>query len=128
MISNHEADDSFAALEGMIRAAGGYVRASDDLRPRVLDAARFRREELRVRRCVRRLTLVVFVLMALTSTANDRSELMGGGRQLAAAGLWRALVDAQATASDSGDGPAWGLVEAYTELREQQSAALSSGL
>jgi hypothetical protein len=112
-------------VEAMVRAAGHYVQASQDLRPRVLERARTLHGERRARLWVRHLALVVILLMGLPASVDDRVELTAARRPFPAIAADPNLVRAQAGVSkDNGGNLSWGLVETFTELRRQQSQVL----
>jgi hypothetical protein len=109
----------------MIRAAGQYVRATDDLRPRVLEAARVQRGERWAQRCICRVGM--FTLLLAFFTAADRHGI--GFPQshptgaLMAGGFDELISPAASAAPRSGDGD-WRMIEAFTELRRQQAQVL----
>jgi hypothetical protein len=122
-------DDAQDGVEAMVRAAGPYVRASDDLRPRVLEAARFQRGEQWARRCIRH--VAVFTMLMAFFTAADQPGLDGRRSRptamLAAAGFDEFLTPATTVTPRSGDGD-WRMIEAFTELRRQQAQMLRLAL
>jgi hypothetical protein len=107
-------------FEAVVRAAGGYVRASDDLRPRVLEAARLERGEQHVQRCSRRLAVFVLLLAVFTATdwlgLDDRRPRPGG--TAIATAIEEVLTAAPAVSDRSGDGD-WRMIDAFTKLRRQ---------
>lgn len=111
-------------LEAMIRGAGDYVRASEDLRPRVLETARAQCGEQRAKRCIRQVAVFVVLLAAFTASAGHVLETTGAGQKVAlnAADSDRMHSQAETHAARGGD-IGWGMVEAFTELRRRQSAA-----
>jgi hypothetical protein len=112
-------------IESTVRAAGGYVRASDDLRPRVLENARIERRECRAQRIVRQAALCVVVFAASTPEFHSPpgSPVDGHPWSLLAASSESLLFPAQASTLSSGD-VAWQLVDSLTELRRRQANAL----
>jgi hypothetical protein len=120
-------EDVEAMIRAMIRAAGQYVRASDDLRPRVLEAARCRSCEKWARRRIRH--LAVFVLLLSFFTAVDRHNLdiqrSRPSGMLASTGF-NELFSATAIPR-SGDGD-WRMIDAFTNLRRQQAQVLRFSL
>ena len=70
--------DTAGEVEAMLLAAGDYVRASDDLRPRVLEAARLQRRELRARRMIRRAAVAVVLLAAFTASVAHQAKSLDG--------------------------------------------------
>jgi hypothetical protein len=116
-------------IEAMVRAAGQYVRASDDLRPRVLETARAQCGERRAQRCIRHVAL--FVVLAAVFTLSD-----GRGLDSASAPQrypWHSgvanglLLRAEANFAD-GDDRGWGMVEAFSELRREQAKVFRQSL
>lgn len=118
--------ESASEIEALIGAAGGYVRPSDDMRPRVLETARTELRELRARRTIRRLAACV-VLAAIggglignhmrTSAAQSRLAELGADSQT--------MHDRAARNAAGAGGFSWGLVEAFSDLRVDQSEAIS---
>jgi hypothetical protein len=113
--------EAFAPVEAMIRAAGGYVRSSEDLRPRTLEAARHSVGKRRWNRGAYSLVAAT-VLLALcnvpgrfipaareetasTATVREEFEL----RQRAAKGMGFSF------------NPSWAWYEAFFALRNQQA-------
>jgi hypothetical protein len=122
---NGELDD----VEAIVRSAGRYVRASDDLRPRVLESARLHCGERRARRRIGEYALVVVLLAALTITTRQSLDLehVQPSRLLVAAGFDELFSPAAVVATRSGDGD-WRMIEAFTELRRQQARVLRLAL
>ena len=116
-------DESVNDVEAMIRAAGGYVGASDDLRPRVLEAAQQQTGERSMRRRLRSVALVV-VFLAVVSTEfrqhlEKRSAFDGplGAVQM---DVMNSMTPATAR---EGDGD-WRMIDAFTRLKQQQARLL----
>jgi hypothetical protein len=112
-------------IEAIVRAAGDYVRASDDLRPRVLEAARMQHGEQRTRRRLR--YVAVCVLLVAFCHMSDWNGLIHQPTRpssiLVAAGFHELLTPTRAELIRSGDGD-WRMVEAFTKLRRQQAQLL----
>lgn len=129
MIDARDLYEAESDVEGMIRAAGEYVRASDDLRPRVLEAARMQRRERRVRRWIRH--AAVLVLTTAFTTAAGQQGLDGERSHpigiVAAAGFDEFLSPTAVASPRSGDGD-WRMFEAFSELRRQQAQLLRFAL
>ena len=111
--------DDYRAIEQAIRQAGNYVRPSDDLRPRVVEAAKDQRGQQRVRRTASGMMLA-FGLLILVATPSmkliaDRVE------RSQAPTSDEMQQQAMHYSSQSGVGPNWGLTEAFTRLREMQA-------
>jgi hypothetical protein len=122
-------DDSLDEVESLLREAGDYVRASEDLRPRVLEAARVQRGERRAQRWIRHLAVVVLYLALITAIGRqefdaERTRPMG---ILAAAGFHEFFSPAAIAATRCGDGD-WRMLDAFTKLRRQQAEVLRFAL
>lgn len=118
--------DEVAAL---VRAASQYVRASDDLRPRVLEAARLQCRERRAQRWSRHAAVMVLLLAFFTAAGRqgletERSRPLG---IVVAAGFDEFFSPTAVAATRSGDGD-WRMLEAFTELRRQQAQVLRFAL
>jgi len=115
-------------IEALVRAAGEYVQASEDLRPRTLETARALRAEKRARQWVH-LAAAVILLVGLRASVDDRVELAAARRPFPAIAADPNRVRAEAeTGEDRGSSLTWGLVETFTELRRQQSQVLRLAL
>ncbi len=121
--------DAHDDVEALVRAAGGYVRASDDLRPRVLEAARLQHRERRVQRWARH--LAVFVVLLGFATVVGRRELdddhAGPIGIVAAAGFDEFFTPTANLSKRAGDGD-WRMIDAFTALRRQQARVLRFAL
>jgi len=130
VIESIEPFDSMAELEALLRSAGGYVKPSEDLRPRVLETAKAMRGDRRVCRRLRTLLLAA-VLCLLCLDAVDTplrqrvSEPKDSGRIVDADDIYR-FSKSRIVAGDGGfsDDFGWGMVEAFNVLRLQQSRSL----
>jgi hypothetical protein len=113
MSRDRDWNDLFDEVEAMVQAAGDYVGASDDLRPRVLESARMRCGEQRARRRLCRVAFTVVFLSVFTAAADRRSEMAPRGPELALAAIDSRALYAQAKveAADEGDF-GWGMVDA----------------
>lgn len=110
-------DAGFDDVEALVRAAGNYVRPSDDLRPRVLEAARAESRERRTQRRMWQLALVVTLLGLFTTAERARWK--------AAAAAPGILVEAATLVGSPESGESgWGLVDSFTELRRRHAAML----
>jgi hypothetical protein len=109
----------------MVLAAGQYVGASDDLRPRVLEAARLQGDEQSAQRRLRHVALVVVLLALLTPELrqgfSERQMGLSGGIQEINLGVLNSLTPASITRSGDGD---WRMIDAFTKLRQQQAQLL----
>lgn len=114
--------DSIDELEALVLASAGYVRASDDLRPRVLESARMELREQRAKHSMRHALL--FVLLAGTCTsAHVDGDSVREFPQVAAAMKQLDAPAASVPSVDNGD-IGWNVVDAFTELRRRQSEVL----
>ena len=119
MIDSFEFDDSVSDIEALIRAAGDYVQPSDDLRPRVMEAARFWRMERRTQWRLGQ-AAVLFILLNLLATSTLQRVELADGKPPAIA----------RDAEDASGGPAyresehWDTVDAFRELRRRQASLL----
>ena len=129
MIESFEWDESVDNVEAMVRAAGHYVRASENLRPRVLEEARTHFSERMAQRCIRHLAMFV-VLLAFFTAANPcgmNDQRMRPSGLLASAGFNELLCPTVPPTARSGDGD-WRMIDAFTELRRQQAEVLRLAL
>jgi hypothetical protein len=121
--------DPDEGVEALVRAAGHYVRASDDLRPRVLEAARIRCGEQWAQRCMRRLLMFLVLLACFTAADRHGLDSQRSGRTgiLAAAGIDELNSPIAAATPRNGDGD-WRMIDAFTELRRQQAEVVRLAL
>lgn len=129
MDNSFDWDDAPIEIEAMIHAAGDYVRASDDLRPRVIETSRLQLGEQRAQRCLRHVAVFVALVVVFIPTGSNRhtaSKIRGFDvRELVDAEM---MYDrAESNVSRNVDF-AWGMVEAFTELRRQQADILGVSL
>lgn len=123
MIESRDWYDPTSEVEAMVRAAGDYVQASEDLRPRVLETARAQSGEQRAQRCIRQVALFVVLLAIFTPSGRHRLETGDAPQQrsLAAADSESMFSRAETIVARSGGDLGWGMVEAFTELRRRQA-------
>ena len=110
--------DRFGEVEALVQAAGEYVYASDDLRPRVLETAKTVRDERRRQRWVRHATIAAAIVSMAVSVGSSTR-----GSRLEIVGVDAVYQQAALNASRSGE-LGWGLVQTFSDLREQQSEKL----
>ena len=117
--------DNSDDVEAILRAASGYVVASDDLRPRVLEAVRAQCSERRTQNHLGRIAL--FVMLLVVFTVGLRPDPTHPFRALSgpssAAGVAELISPVSASIPRSGDGD-WRIVDAFTKLRRQQAQVL----
>ena len=119
--------ESASQLEATIRAAGGYVHPTDELRPRTLEAARERKVLARGQRRV--LSLAVAVILAATTSfpeallpvdsSSERAKVIASGD------LHRQAMQCSVAANFD---PGWALYEAFTQLRRTHAARLGTSM
>lgn len=102
-------------LEALLRSAKDYVHPSDDLRPRVLEAARSQRQQRRLLSYLQHAAVALVVLGALASAIYGTSDFA----KVASASRERMLT----SATQDGN---WGLVDSLTKLRRRQAVLLGS--
>lgn len=108
----------------MVRAAGGYVRPSDNLRPRTLEAAREYRAVVRRRRRLASVGLAAATLWwAATMRPGGESETKVP--PLATADVWQLGESAQQQAAQAAAGPTWALADVFGALRLRQSELIA---
>lgn len=116
----HHGND-WSDVESLIRSAGSYVRPSEELRPRVLEAARADSGERKAQRHLWLLAVAVGLLGALVAVISSRSPVQ--------ATFSHGMLTATAASTDArpaeGGAAGWSIVDAYTELRRRQAALLS---
>ena len=112
--------ERYDEVEALVQAAGGYVQASDDLRPRVLETARAEAGELRGRRWVRQASLAAAIVGIAVSI---RTTTGGNDPKISDA---EAVYEQASQKSVGAGGFGWALVQAFRELRERQFESLQS--
>jgi hypothetical protein len=114
--------DGAFSIEHTIRAAGDFVRPSDDLRPRVIEAAK---EHCGRQRAKQRTVLIVGACGLLALTTAPLLEMMVLRSRLNATPSSQELQQqAIRYSTDTNVGPHWGLTEAFKELRHTQARKL----
>jgi hypothetical protein len=118
--------EGLAELEAAVRAAGEYVRPSDELRPRVLETARLEGGERRARRRIGRFGLaMVAAILLLQSGGGPVERVLGRPTE---ARLWLSADDLYVVAESRmlrrGVDLGWGMVDAFSDLRARQAKAL----
>ena len=111
-------------LERLVRAAGHYVQASSDLRPRVIESAR---AECGQRRLRRRLLQVAIVLICVGLLAASTRQFRNSTHTSRDAWLMGAFPHGGSVWQSSGrpaDALGWETVDAFTEVRRRQAEAI----
>ena len=127
MIESRDFSSPLDEVEALIRSAGQYVRASDDLRPRVLENARSQCSERRLQRRFWQTAAVVLLCGMLTSSLVDRSSPGTGSKSHAAPWTSPIFTPVEAAAQSAGaqaSDPSWQMVESFTQLRLRQAQLL----
>jgi hypothetical protein len=109
------ADGDHAAIEAMVRHARRYIRPSDDLRPRVLEAAKEHCGDRRAERRLGDLWFALAVLLVFVLPAIHRYALVQSAASIHAAG--EVERRAEELASQPQVGIHWSLAEAFTQWR-----------
>lgn len=118
--------DSLKHIEALVASAKNYVKPSDNLRPRVMDAARSRRRIVMNSRRILQLSFIVMLGVLMTIPVQQRLEVW---RQNAFTPSTDELQQqAQAYAERSSVGQNWGMVEAYKNLKQQQRAKFTGSV
>ena len=125
MIEHADPSAEFGDIEEMVRAAGGYLDISDDLRPRTLEEARHDRLGSSNR------TWMVVVVAVLVLCAMSASQLLDRFSMASPpSALVRANADqlmqtaAQRKATQVKAQVCWTLVDSFSELRQRQASLL----
>lgn len=116
MIEPFEHDADWSDMEALVREAGGYVRPSEELRPRVLETARAEAGEHQARRRIWQVALAIALLGLLSSAATTRWDL---------ASPLPGVLHLQPAGQQAGGDAGWSMVESFTDLRRRQAALLS---
>jgi len=109
-----------AQLESIVRAAGGYIRPTDDLRPSTLEAARDACRQRRISRRFGGLAILV-VLLAATGIPEFLFSSQRGKAFVRSSELHRRAAQ---NAVERGVGTNWALYEVFSELRREQADLL----
>ena len=118
-------DQPVEDVEGLIALAGNYVQVSDDLRPRVLEAARAVRLERRARWRIGQWAASIALAAVVLTTLYDGWPSSQAASQLAA---WAARIGEPSQVSQSSSDSNWEMVESFTELRRHQARVLRLAL
>jgi hypothetical protein len=110
-------------LESLVQMAGNYVRASDDLRPRVLETARVERRQRTMQKHFWQAAFVLALLGMFTTSLRDRVEAVSS-QAFGSAGDWLSSPDTVASTS----GSTWEMVESFTAVRRRQAEILRPAL
>ena len=119
MNSLHDLPQPPSELEALIHAAQNFVEPSDDLRPRVLEAAREERKQLYTRQRLGKAAALVIALGMFL--AMIRQELQSQSPDFAGPSRSASPLAISPTAALSPNDSAWEMVESLTELRKRQA-------
>ena len=112
-------------VEAIVLLAGDYVRASEDLRPRVLETARSQHGQRRARRRIWQ-SAVCVLLIGLFVTSVFRQPALFGSALEANSGASQLLSGVETVTRETDS--SWGIVESFTELRRRQAELLRLAL
>lgn len=120
-------DRRFSALESQIRAAGRYVRASDDLRPAVIEAARSERSASHGAASLAVCTGAAVLITWLAAGLSHRADVQR--RQTAAtieqADVWQLDATVRERIETADVGANWSLADVLSTVRVRQAELLS---
>ena len=109
-------------VESLVRAAGNYLRPSDDLRPRVLESARAESNERWAQRQIWQVALVVALLGVCSTSVRSRLEVAAPPSGIALG--TGAMVRRAEAGNDGWNNVGWNTVESFTDLRRRHAAML----
>lgn len=108
-------------VEAMISAAGRYIRPSDELRPRTLEAARRACDDRRAEQRLGGFMVAALLLMLIASPTLTYLKMVQWNSVTTAAEINQR---ARTLATQREIGNHWGLAEAYSQLRTIQADRL----
>jgi len=112
-----------AEVEAMLFAARNYVQTSDDLRPRVLEAAHEHCDDRRAEQKLGSFAVAVMVMLILASPLiNYVATLQGSALAHSAAQVQQRAAE---MAIQQGVGSHWALAEAFSQWRVVQASRLT---
>jgi hypothetical protein len=123
VINSSDSYEPLSDIETMVRSAADYVQVSNDLRPRVLEAARESSGERRARRFIQQAALFAALLTWCVTASVSKLDMRDELRELSLATTGSYPISNNRV-SDGASSAAWALVDAYTELRERQAGVL----
>lgn len=127
MANSFDPYDAMSEVEAMVRAAGHYVCASDDLRPRVLETARIERGEQRAQRSLRHFGVFIALLGFFSTIGHDRLDQSVGFRDSVLAVISSHMPPSEHPVLRNGSWD-WCMIEAFMELRRQQAEVFHANL
>lgn len=117
---------SLQRIESVVASAKNYVVPSDNLRPRILEAARARQSQRLSTRRMFQVAALVFLCVLLTIPAQQHLDAWRRTAFSPTAGELE--MRAQQYADQPAIGQNWGMYEAYKNLRQQQQTKITGGL
>ena len=122
------ASSDFSDLEARIRAAGRYVRASDDLRPAVVEAARVDRWAHQGAVSFAAVAVAVVIATYLASGVSRKAEAHRQEQveSIEAADVWQLDETVRREVRMPVGGSGWAMVEILNSVRDRQAALLSA--
>lgn len=109
-------------IESMIRAAKDYVHPSDELRPRIVEAAKDRCGDCRAEQRFGHFAIAVLVLILASSPAIQLASMMSSS--IAKTSAQEIQNRAEELSSQREIGSHWALAEAYSQWRDRQASRL----
>lgn len=127
---NNDRDEGrFESLESIVRAAGGYIQPTDDLRPRTLEAAR---EACSRRRWNFRLgaVAVAVILVAICDLPSRIASSRAGQAEKPSQVIRDYDLHRQASLrmANAGFDSSWSVYEAFADLRKKQADLFDAAL
>ena len=110
------------SIESIIRAAKDYVHPSDELRPRIVEAAKDRCGDCRAEQRFSNFAIAVLVLILVSSPTLQLASMMSS--RIAKTSAEEIQIRAEALSRQSEIGSHWALAEAYSQWRYQQASRL----
>ncbi len=118
--------DDLKDLERLVRSAGTYVVATEDLRPRVIEAARDRILNRRINRCFLGGFASCLVLWCLFMPFREEFGRWRVEWMAPSAKEMEQIADSLDTKAEFG--PNWALAEAFMQVRASRAKTISSML
>ena len=111
--------ESFGHTESLIRQARNYVRPSEQLRPRTLEAARVGCHDRRVEQRLGGIVFALLILMVIAAPAASYVHAVRGMNASPNAAEMQSRAIEYGARPDVGSH--WGFTEAFSQLRRVQS-------
>lgn len=119
-MSDHEYQvESCSDIEMMIRSAGTYVGASDDLRPRTMEAAREQSFEKHAKRTLTRVMLAIGLVFFLIAPLMQQVSKLPVPVGLSSHEIQRRAVNQ----AHCGVEYHWAIVDVFSDLRRNQDGS-----